>query len=84
MLILNLCPILGMSLPLGVCSIRGRNMTPPKKEKPVPYRYALVKFNGGLGALLCNGCLIIVAYGFDHKDKLHYCEGCDAYRDHQK
>ena len=59
-------------------------MKQPKKAKPVRYRYALVKWNGGMGALLCNDCLVIVAYGFDHKDKHHYCEGCDAYHDHQQ
>ena len=37
---------------------------------------ALIKFNNGNGALLCNGCRIIIAYGFDHKDEEHFCKEC--------
>lgn len=40
------------------------------------YRYAIVKFNSFAGALLCNGCKTIISEGFDHIDKLHYCEDC--------
>lgn len=39
-------------------------------------KFAEVKFNGGQGALLCNGCSVIIATGFDHEDKLHFCEKC--------
>lgn len=45
------------------------------KEKP--YMLAEVKFNNGNGALLCNRCSNIIAYGFDHEDKFHFCEKCD-------
>ena len=38
------------------------------------YKYAIVKFNSGVGALLCNNCSEIIAYGFDHEDKRHYCD----------
>lgn len=34
------------------------------------------KFNGGRGALLCNGCNIIIATGFGHEDKEHFCPTC--------
>ena len=40
----------------------------------ISFEIALVKFNGGRGALLCNSCRTIIAYGFDHEDRLHYCE----------
>lgn len=39
-------------------------------------KYANVKYNDGNGALLCNKCHIILAYGFDHVDKEHYCQPC--------
>lgn len=32
-----------------------------------------VRFNNGNGALLCNNCKYILAYGFEHEDKYHYC-----------
>lgn len=38
--------------------------------------YAIVKYNNGRGALLCNGCRVILSYGFEHDDRKHYCEGC--------
>lgn len=38
--------------------------------------YAEIKFNNGNGALLCNGCSVIIAYGFDHEDRLHFCDSC--------
>ena len=41
------------------------------------YKLAEVKFNNGMGALLCNRCSIIIEYGFDHEDKFHFCEKCD-------
>jgi hypothetical protein len=41
------------------------------------YRQAIVKFNGGTGALLCNGCRVIIDYGFNHKDVEHYCSKCE-------
>lgn len=38
---------------------------------------AIVKFNNGRGALLCNGCNVIVSYGADHRTDIeHYCEEC--------
>lgn len=40
------------------------------------YQHAVVKFNSGTGALLCNGCSIILAYGFRHRDVEHYCKDC--------
>ena len=36
----------------------------------------IVKYNNGMGALLCNGCRFIIATGFDHEDKAHYCTHC--------
>lgn len=39
-------------------------------------RFAIVKFNGGRGALLCNGCATILGTGFDHEDKEHFCPIC--------
>lgn len=38
------------------------------------YKRAIVKFNSGRGALLCNRCNIILKVGFDHEDREHYCE----------
>ena len=40
------------------------------------YKVAQVKFNGGRGALLCDGCDVIIAYGFEHEDRKHYCPMC--------
>jgi hypothetical protein len=40
------------------------------------YTLADVRFNNGNGALLCNRCQIIVDYGFEHEDRLHYCDKC--------
>jgi exosome complex RNA-binding protein Csl4 len=42
------------------------------------YKHAQVKFNGGTGALLCNQCSIILAYGVRHKDVEHYCKECES------
>ena len=40
------------------------------------YKHAVVKFNNGNGALLCNQCDVIIAYGFEHEDREHYCPMC--------
>jgi hypothetical protein len=40
------------------------------------YKHAIVKFNAGNGALLCNGCKIVIATGFAHEDREHYCDAC--------
>ena len=40
------------------------------------YKVAQVKFNGGRGALICDGCSAIIAYGFEHEDRKHYCPMC--------
>jgi len=40
------------------------------------YKVAQVKFNSGNGALLCDGCSVIIAYGFEHEDRKHYCPMC--------
>lgn len=40
--------------------------------------FADIKFNNGQGALLCNRCGEILATGFDHEDKLHFCEKCET------
>lgn len=45
------------------------------------YKLAEVKFNGGRGALLCNTCRVIIATGFNHEDKEHFCEECTAKAD---
>lgn len=37
---------------------------------------AIVKFNNGSGALLCNKCRIVIAYGFNHEDIIHHCDFC--------
>lgn len=43
---------------------------------------AIVKYNGGKGALLCNGCRIIIASGFKHdRTKRHYCHNCKTKRE---
>jgi len=38
--------------------------------------HADVKWNNGEGALLCNGCGVVLATGFDHEDREHYCSLC--------
>jgi hypothetical protein len=49
----------------------------PTVYKPIVYKRAVVKFNGGRGALLCNRCRIIVATGNGtHDDVEHYCVEC--------
>tara|TARA_R110000744_G_scaffold28862_3_gene69205 strand:- start:89 stop:487 length:399 start_codon:yes stop_codon:yes gene_type:complete len=43
----------------------------PEEEK------AIIKLNGGSGALLCNGCDVILSYGSDHNTETeHYCGDC--------
>jgi len=42
------------------------------------YKHAIVKFNNGNGALLCNTCRVIMEYGFDHEDTEHRCGQCLA------
>lgn len=42
-----------------------------------PYKHAIVKFNNGHGALLCNVCHVIIATGFDHEDRVHLCDKCE-------
>lgn len=44
----------------------------PKRER----RLSIIKYNSGEGALLCNGCKVIITEGFDHEDRLHYCDDC--------
>jgi len=39
-------------------------------------KYAEIKLNGGRGALLCNGCSVMIAEGTNHEDRLHFCEQC--------
>lgn len=41
-----------------------------------PFEYATVKWNSGEGALLCDKCSVILATGFLHEDKKHYCKDC--------
>lgn len=40
------------------------------------YKIADVRYNSGAGALLCSSCRVIIAYGYDHEDRKHYCEDC--------
>ena len=40
------------------------------------FKRAIVKFNGGRGALLCNGCGIIIATGPVHVDCEYFCVEC--------
>lgn len=43
----------------------------------IRYKKAEVKWNGGNGALLCNKCRKIIAYGFYHDDKEYTCGECE-------
>lgn len=45
------------------------------------YKVAQVKFNSGRGALLCDECNVIIAYGFEHEDRKHYCSTCMSGKD---
>jgi len=48
-------------------------------------RKAIIKLNGGRGALLCNGCSIILSYGMDHDTKIeHYCGECYRLKEKNK
>lgn len=47
-----------------------------KTQKIYNYRVAILKFDNGLGALLCNQCSKVVATGFSHEDRIHLCEDC--------
>ncbi len=41
-------------------------------------KHAVIKFNGGRGALLCNKCSVIIREDFDPatiEDKEYYCGG---------
>lgn len=40
------------------------------------YKTAIVKFNNGRGALLCNACCHIITEGLEHPDREHICIGC--------
>ena len=40
------------------------------------YTKAVVKFDNGNGACVCNKCRVILSYGFDHNDVERYCETC--------
>ena len=45
--------------------------------KTLGYVHAIVKFNSGRGALLCNRCRSIIDTGkFDYSDIEHYCDNC--------
>ena len=37
---------------------------------------AIVKFNNGNGACLCNVCGLVLSYGFAHRDVGRYCDEC--------
>ena len=50
-------------------------MTPAMTDKK-PER--IIRFNNGIGALLCNGCNIILRDGFQHAPGPHYCAECRA------
>ena len=39
-------------------------------------QYAIIKFNNGMGALLCNHCSVIIATGVNHPDRNHLCDKC--------
>lgn len=44
----------------------------------IHYEHAIVKFNNGYGALLCNKCRVILKTGTKHEDKVHLCERCSV------
>jgi hypothetical protein len=41
------------------------------------YENAIVKFNGGRGALLCNWCRRVITTGIKHEDVWHSCDTCE-------
>jgi ferredoxin len=45
-------------------------------SRPFEFKRAIVKWNGGRGALLCNRCRVIVREGAEHEDVEHYCASC--------
>lgn len=46
----------------------------------IKYNCADVRFNSGVGALLCNRCSVIIAYGYEHEDTFHFCEKCEPHK----
>mgnify|MGYP005864677365 FL=1 len=40
------------------------------------YEHAIVRVNGDVATLLCNGCGITIAEGTKHEDREHYCTMC--------
>ena len=50
------------------CGTKGRSM--------LSNEHAVVKYNNGNGALLCNECYNIIRLGFGHADKEHFCQPC--------
>lgn len=40
------------------------------------FKFADVRYNGGAGALLCSICKVVLAAGFEHEDKEHFCQAC--------
>ncbi|WP_372983275.1 hypothetical protein [Marinobacter sediminum] len=40
------------------------------------YEHAIVKFEGDVGVLLCNGCGVVIAEGKKHEDREHNCAMC--------
>ena len=40
------------------------------------YEHAIVKFEGDVAILLCNGCGIKITEGTSHEDREHYCTMC--------
>jgi len=45
------------------------------------YKNAIVKMNGGAGALLCSHCNTIIATGMVHKDIAHSCDECSNWQE---
>ena len=50
----------------------------PRLRNHTSFKRAIVKYNGGAGALLCSKCRVILATGFDYPDVPHICSRCDA------
>lgn len=50
------------------------------EPQTVRYTLAIVKFNGGRGALLCNKCNHIIALGSQHEDRIYTCDACERNR----
>lgn len=47
-------------------------------------KHADIRWNNGIGALLCNSCSVVLRQGFNHEDKEHYCKDCQEARDSAK